>query len=298
MSLLPPNATPLERALADTAPRALLDTLADAPARLQSELPDALTPWLAAEWFLADFARYFPDAHALIAAGLPWLKVRGTAAAVKQALAWIDLTATLEPDDARLQLDPGTAFASDNLADIRHLVDASIPAHVQLYRLYHIYDLRHVICDRSQLDDAVLDDDSGIWRDGVKLSFGTRTARLVDPESPVIPMGMLPAASTSISDDNSWRLDAWPLDTDILLDSVGGQIGTIGATLDLEPDADIWLWVETFMARVMTDVADPDIADRLDRCAAAMPSEVRGWAGAWSGHWREPIPSRLTQEVT
>jgi len=176
--MLPPNATPLERAIADTAPRQLLDALADAPRRLKSAPPDAVVPWLASEWFLSDFIGYFPDARALLAAGLPWLKVRGTAAAVKQALSWIGMTATLEEDGARLQLDPGNPFAPDNLAAIKHLVGASIPAHVQLYRLFHGYDRRVLHASTGdRWSEAFLSDDSGVWIDGVKLSFG-RTQRL------------------------------------------------------------------------------------------------------------------------
>lgn len=177
--ILPPNATPLERAIADIALRPALDTVAGAPARLRGELPNAVAPWLAAEWFLSDFTRYFPDAHALIAAGLPWLRVRGTAAAVKQALAWIGMTSALEEDGAHLQIDPGTAAAPANLADIRHLVGASIPAHVRLYRLYHGYDRRVLHASAGdRWSDGWLSDDSGVWIDGIKLSFG-RLAGLV-----------------------------------------------------------------------------------------------------------------------
>lgn len=176
--MLPPNATPLERAMADTAPRQLLDVLADAPLRLKSAPSDAVIPWLASEWFLSDFIGYFPDARALLAAGLPWLRVRGTAAAVKKALSWIGMTATLEEDGARLQLDPGNPFAPDNLAAIKHLVGASIPAHVQFYRMYHGYDRRVLHASTGdRWSDAFLSDDSGVWIDGVKLSFG-RTKRL------------------------------------------------------------------------------------------------------------------------
>lgn len=171
--LLPSNSTALERAIANTAPRTLLDALADAPRRLKSTPPDAVVPWLAAEWGLADFTAYFASARALIEAGLPWLQLRGTAAAVKLALSWIGLQAMLEEDGTRLQLDPGTAQAPDNLAAIRHLVEASIPAHVQLYRLYHGYDRRVLRASTGdRWSDAFLSDDSGVWVNGIKLSFG------------------------------------------------------------------------------------------------------------------------------
>lgn len=294
-SLLPPNATALERAVADTMPRQLLEPLADAPRRLKSEPHDAVVPWLAAEWFLADFTAYFPDTRALIAAGLPWLRVRGTAAAVQQALSWIGVAATLEEDGARLQLDPGTPAAPENLADIRHLVNASIPAHVLFYRLYHGHDLRPLRLDASRLDDGMLDDDSGVWRDGVKLSFGTRAAALVAQTDDPIRCGYLRLYSTRIWDDNSWRLDAWALDSEILIDVAGGIVSQLSAVMPPEIDA------ITPYAR-LDDFAPPPLPDddlattnvRTDMTAAALPSETRGWPGPWRGPWREPIPTRTT----
>ena len=50
------------------------DGLAGAfPAPAQGE-PAAFLPWLAAEWGIAQFDRYFDDVPALIANGLPWLR--------------------------------------------------------------------------------------------------------------------------------------------------------------------------------------------------------------------------------
>lgn len=230
--MLPPNATTFERAIADTAPRQLLDALADAPRRLKSAPPDAVVPWLASEWFLSDFIGYFPDARALLAAGLPWLKVRGTAAAVKQALSWIGMTATLEEDGARLQLDPGNPFAPDNLAAIKHLVGASIPAHVQLYRLHHGYDLRRVgLSSPAALDVGLLSDDSGVWIDGVKLSFGAGHAFACDiaAEHAVGFVREETYSERAYYEDRA-RLSVWQLDSELVLNHriIAGQLITLG----------------------------------------------------------------------
>jgi hypothetical protein len=185
-ALLPPNATPLEIAIADVAPRPLLDELADAPRLLKSNPPDSVVPWLAAEWFLADFIKYFPDARALIDAGLPWLMERGTAAAVKRVLSWLGMhNVMLEEDGSKLQIDTGSSAAPEQLEDILHLVNASIPAHVELYRLYHQYDLRPIgISQDAALDNGLLSDDSGVWvtvgDERVKLSFGSTISRYLD----------------------------------------------------------------------------------------------------------------------
>ncbi|MCL2345244.1 MAG: phage tail protein, partial [Desulfobulbus sp.] len=164
--LLPPNRTPLETAIADTAPRLILDDLADTHRLLKFYPPDSILPWLASEWFLSGFVKYFPDLRDLIDAGLPWLLERGTAASVKRALSWIGLDVTLEEDGPRLQMDTGRALTPDKLADLVYLVLASIPAHVDLYRLYHDYDLRPIgLSMLAALDDGLLSDDSGIWLD-------------------------------------------------------------------------------------------------------------------------------------
>jgi hypothetical protein len=172
-ALLPQNRTPLEAALADAASRPALDALADLPAAACHQPPPAFMPWLAAQWRLAPFARYFDDPQALLAQGLPWLRQRGSAAAVTRALSWIGLDARVEDGDARLQLDAGTVQAPSRLADVRRLVEASAPAHVKLYRLYHGYDLRRMaLSGDTAMEAGMLSDDSGVWSDGVKLSFG------------------------------------------------------------------------------------------------------------------------------
>lgn len=297
VSLLPPNATPLERALERTIEATLPGEQADAPKHLKSAPPEAVVPWLAAEWFLADFYAYFPDARALIAAGLPWLKTRGTAAAVKQALSWIGMTATLEEDGARLQLNPGNPAAPAQLAAIKHLVGASIPAHVQLYRLYHGYDLRPLRLDSSHLDGALLDDDSGVWFDGLKLSFGTRHAIQIAADDLPIDGGMTRQYSTRVWDDDSWRLDAWRLDSETLIDAASGMVSQQSAAVP--PAADeppVCARLDFRTALLPLDIESPDLAGRTDQRACSLTDEVRGWAGPWAGAWREPIPSRITFE--
>ncbi|MCL2346285.1 MAG: phage tail protein, partial [Desulfobulbus sp.] len=160
--LLPPNSTDLERRLCATFDRDTLGKLADAARNLDSERPEAFLPWLAAEWFLAGFVPYFSTLSELIDAGLPWLMERGTAASVTRALSWIGLAVSIEEDGPRLQLDTGRSIQPDELADLVYLVLASIPAHVDLYRLYHDYDLRPIgLSMLAALDDGLLSDDSG-----------------------------------------------------------------------------------------------------------------------------------------
>ena len=105
-TILPTGSTALERAVDQSAPR--WDTLAAAAHPLDGRHPEPFKPWLAAEWALAEFARYFDSTDELIAAALPWLMQRGTAAAVQCALGWLGYTnATVDQDGAWLHIDPG-----------------------------------------------------------------------------------------------------------------------------------------------------------------------------------------------
>lgn len=299
VSLLPPNATEFERR-AEEANR--FDTVVeavDAIAGVKTDIPDAFAAWLAAEWWLADFAPYFASTSALIAAGLPWLRQRGTAAAVQRALSWIPFEALLEEDGARIHLDPGTATAPQRLADIRHLVGRSLPAHVRFYRLFHAYDLRHFRLDRSRLDDGLLDDDSGVVVDALKLSFGTRTAyAFAEPITPAPFVGVWSIYSVTIWDDDGWRLDAWRLDSDLTIDAAGRVISQTIQILAEPNDEEPALLSRSDVVSLLTPLeGNPDpLAMRVDDAFLVLPDMARRpWTGPWSGPWREPIPHNLTQ---
>ena len=294
--LLPSNSTALERALARTAPRPGLDALADAPAGLRTRRPPGFAPWQAAEWQLAEFAPYFGSTGELIEQGLPWLRQRGSAASVKRALSWIGYQAALEQQGPWLQIDPGTAQAQPQLTAIRHLVGQSLPAHARFYRMYHGYDLRPVQLDFSRLDQSLLDDDSGVYVDGVKLSFGTRAAAAMAPEDPAISYGTLSTYSTRVWDDNSWRLDAFQLDSEVLVDVVGGMVSQQGYALAPEAEEDAIVTGYDGYINVMPVQDEASSNARSDGAAIAMPIEARTWTGRWAGAWREPIPTRTTFE--
>lgn len=299
--MLPPNATPLERAVTDTMPRLLMDQLADAPRGLKSTSADTVLPWLAAEWFLSDFIRYFSDTRSLITAGLPWLRKRGTAAAVKHALTWIGLTAHIENNsESKLQIDTGLN-AADVLSSIIHLVNASIPAHVRLYRIYHGYDIRAARCDRNRLDVSQLDGDSGIDMQGVRLSFGTRHAITDDGvRESGGPMLYEPISSITLRRDDSWRLDGWRLDGEVRIIYVGRGVQQVVIALD-EPDLptiacfDYHLMSSALATEQPHAITDVMTQDSLSVLPGYAP---RRWGGHWSGQWRNTpsIPSRYFEE--
>ncbi|MFZ6772306.1 phage tail protein [Undibacterium sp. SXout7W] len=225
--LLPPNASELERNLVRIAPRSDLDMAADAPANIASTMPAAFQPWLAAEWNLAQFSLYFASDIELIAAGLPWLLERGSAASVVRALSWLGYDQiTIEEDEFLIHIDPATTAAALDLARLRQVVNASLPAHSRFYRLYHGLDLRAGRFDATNFDQCLFDDDSGIWEgdpasDGVKLSFReTHTAAVNAPPELAPIAAHRPRQFNTIVDDSLMQLDSWVLDSEIRLNSV------------------------------------------------------------------------------
>lgn len=262
-SLLPQNRTPLESALARSIFDASLFSAADLPGTIKriSGAPAAFTPWLAAEWGLSEFSGYFDDAQQLIDAGLPWLRERGTAAAVKRALSWIGMAASIEEDGTRLQLDTGHASAPDNLASVLHLIGASVPAHVQLYRLYHGHDLRHFVLDRSLIDDGMLDADSGVWRDGVLLSFGRLRSYGILTNPMVGTSARVRLFGFGAMYEDKARFDAWAFDGEIVQNHsmARGRLTTLGNVDGLYSIGNM-----TVRQRIARASMVPDDGDRLD----------------------------------
>ncbi|MBI3727368.1 MAG: hypothetical protein HY254_03430 [Burkholderiales bacterium] len=302
--LLPPNASELERNLVRIAPRADLDTAADTPANIASSMPAAFQPWLAAEWNLAQFSLHFASNAELIAAGLPWLLERGSAASVVRALSWLGYDqVAIEEDEFLIHIDPGTTTAALDLARIRQVVNASLPAHSRFYRLYHGQDLRAGRFDATSFDQCLFDDDSGIWStsstepgtNGVKLSFGeTHTAAVNAPPALAPIAAHRPRQLNTIVDDALMQLDSWVLDSEIRLNSLvsisdltTGQVNQ-PALLPVVRNHR-FSYCAVLMARAMpapiTAIA-PSTATSVT--SPALP--VYGWADQWASGWAVCYP--------
>ena len=292
-TLLPPQSTPLERALDQTFPQ--WDALADAFTVPSVGEPEQFAPWLAAEYELAQFAPYFPTTAELIEQGLQWLFTRGTAASVVRALGWVGFAGSkVDEDGAYLHINLGRPATAEEMARVAHVVRASLPAHVHFYRVFNpINDVRRIVLDRTpRLDTGMLDGDSGVMGpDGVKLSFGEHSGATL----PAAPADALPAISTQqrvglIRYDDMPVLDAWRLDSHVLMGVSGGVMelfrsttmahtpgGGALATAEARASAAPWVAPEPVAAGGATHIST----------APEPISPPRRWGGPWGGPWRQ-----------
>ena len=292
-TLLPPQSTPLERALDQTFPQ--WDALAAAFTVPSVGEPEQFAPWLAAEYELAQFAPYFPTTAELIEQGLQWLFTRGTAASVVRALGWVGFAgAEVDEDGAYLHINLGRPATAEEMARVAHVVRASLPAHVHFYRVFNpINDVRRIVLDRTpRLDTAMLDGDSGVMGpDGVKLSFGERSGATL----PAAPADALPAISTQqrvglIRYDDMPVLDAWRLDSHVLMGVSGGVMELFRSTTMAHTPGGGALATAEARASAAPWVAAESVAAGAAAHLSTAPEPIsppRRWGGPWGGPWRQ-----------
>ena len=292
-TLLPPQSTPLERALDQTFPQ--WDALADAFTVPSVGEPEQFAPWLAAEYELAQFAPYFPTTAELIEQGLQWLFTRGTAASVVRALGWVGFAgAEVDEDGAYLHINLGRPATAEEMSRVAHVVRASLPAHVHFYRVFNpLNDVRRIVLDRAPpLDTGMLDGDSGVMGpDGVKLSFGERSGATL----PAAPADALPAISTHqrvglIRYDDMPVLDAWRLDSHVLMGVSGGVMELFRSTTTAHTPGGGALATAEARTHVAPWVTPAPVAAGAAAHLSTAPEPIsppRRWGGPWGGPWRQ-----------
>ena len=302
-TLLPPQSTPLERALDQTFPQ--WDALAAAFTVPSVGEPEQFAPWLAAEYELAQFAPYFPTTAELIEQGLQWLFTRGTAASVVRALGWVGFAgAEVDEDGAYLHINLGRPATAEEMARVAHVVRASLPAHVHFYRVFNpLNDVRRIVLDRAPaLNTGMLDGDSGVMGpDGVKLSFGERSGATL----PAAPADALPAISTHqrvglIRYDDMPVLDAWRLDSHVLMGVSGGVMELFRSTTTAHTPGGGALATAEARASVAPWVAAESVAAGAAAHLSTAPEPIsppRRWGGPWGGPWRQAFLLIQTEET-
>lgn len=306
--ILPPATTPLERAWDETLPA--WGELADAFKTPSEGEPAAFVPWYAAEYGLAEFAPYFDTVPELLAEGLPWLFVRGTAAGVALALRWVGFAgAVAEESGARLHIDLGRPTTAAEISRIAHVVRATVPAHVQFWRVFHGHDRRTLRLDRGQpLDTGMLDDDSGVWisvetGEPVKASFGIRHTGTTTSTAGQPQAGALAAYVAKLTRNDKAVLDCWRLDSRLLANEFGG----LGELMRGEAPAYVRVQGEGGVPGIATQDETPwsappaelaGTADAMDELPPALP-QPQGWNGTWGAmRWRPVFIESKSTEST
>ena len=302
-TLLPPQSTPLERAIDQTFPQ--WDALADAFTVPSVGEPEQFAPWLAAEYELAQFAPYFPTTAELIEQGLQWLFTRGTAASVVRALGWVGFAGSkVDEDGAYLHINLGRPATAEEMARVADVVRASLPAHVHFYRVFNpLNDVRRIVLDRTpRLDTGMLDGDSGVMGpDGVKLSFGERSGATL----PAAPADALPAISTHqrvglIRYDDMPVLDAWRLDSHVLMGVSGGVMELFRSTTTAHTPGGGALATAEARTHVAPWVTPAPVAAGAAAHLSTAPEPIsppRRWGGPWAGPWRQAFLLIQTEET-
>ena len=118
----------------------------------------------------------------MVRESIPWHRIKGTPAAVEQALAMYNVQALVDESGtgtnwAVYELELSQVPRGGTLANIVRVAGEAAPARCWLRRVYGGFDRRPIMLDRGPaLDHGYLDDDSGVWdpATGVKESFGER----------------------------------------------------------------------------------------------------------------------------
>lgn len=206
-SILPKNSTSAERAL-EAAVRApvAVDLGIDHLVTLKEDPPDSFLLWLVWEYGLEELLPYIPDLRALIAQGLIWERIKGTPESLRMVFSWLHYGSPEVEEEEPLSAhwyefmaDPGGVPPYSDLEGITRLAKITAPVGTELSRLFHGYDVRRFILDRSDWGD-LLSDNSGIYDPdlGVVLSFGRNFASLatLDATSEILGATLIRAHET------------------------------------------------------------------------------------------------------
>jgi hypothetical protein len=148
--------------------------------------------------------------------GLEFHRLRGTPAALRNALSWYGFNSIIIEEEL-----PGEHFADFQIgieeipngfvADpVINVAAFAAPLRSRLSRMYNkLYDERCLFFDDSLLDEGMLSDDSGIrlTENGPKLSFGRVNTRTIEIPPPVVLAAASREHFIEAKNIDTWRFD-------------------------------------------------------------------------------------------
>ncbi|MFC5509266.1 phage tail protein [Bosea massiliensis] len=218
--LLPDNARPLEIAL--SLATALGPDIDEAVVELRGiklrNPPPSYLPYLIYEYGLGELTPYLPNLYELIEDGIDWQRIRGTPAAVAQALGWIGYEGEIEDPSIRRWRWNLFQLALDRVRDdeidlgrIEGVAQLSVPVRSYFWRGYHGYDVRNLEFGWKRWGDSIWGGYSGVRLPGgqAKWSYGRSYSvdhALTDDELEDLEVYLPPAGSEPLG----WGAFPWP----------------------------------------------------------------------------------------
>lgn len=192
--ILPPNATPWERLHHEVNDQlAGLTPAYDQIEFLRESPPPQIMPFLIWQLGLGELTPYLPQLYTLVSEGVRWQRVRGTPAALRRGLSWIEHDfLTLEEEIARIchcsgmarsrlrwsrvqiELDRVRDADRPDLERIAGIGQLSLPARSYFSRVYRGYDIRAGETGYQKTGACLTSDHSGVFIDDIptQWSFG------------------------------------------------------------------------------------------------------------------------------
>lgn len=184
MSILPPTSGHFERVLeASHAERwARMEAAVPAITTAKENPPPSFLPFLVWEYGLGMLTPYVSNVYEVINEGVRWLRLRGTYGGVRRGLAFLGVTATVEPawhgrgwwNSCQLRFPSLPANDRPLLDRIEGITELSLPFRSDFRRGVHQYDVGPAIGNTSRLNRSLLERESGtrLRADGPLWSFG------------------------------------------------------------------------------------------------------------------------------
>lgn len=176
-SLLPSNATPLEKGLEGLF-QSVLDVSQLRGFKTKPDAMDLIFEDLVQEYGLEEVRLWIQDSSKVLEEGILFQRLRGTPAAMKIALKWTGLeNVVIEeagPGEHFAEFQLGLEGLPSNLSveALVALADMAKPARSRFSRLYNsLYDKRRLVLDEND-DGDFLSGDSGVEINGLQISLG------------------------------------------------------------------------------------------------------------------------------
>jgi hypothetical protein len=188
----------------------------------------------------------------MVRESIPWHRIKGTPAAVEEALAMYGVEALTDESGtgdnwAVYELQLAEVPRGRALANILRVAEIAAAKRCQLRRVYGQFDRRPILLDRGpSLDEGFLDDDSGVFdpETGVKLSFGDTVGMSAEPlqrYAPFLSAEQLRPFRAFYVDKpilDQWRLDSPTVGSHGMIGSAVISLQSVGIQASQR-----WLWL-------------------------------------------------------